>query len=223
MLYILVFPYISINIFYLLTPNYKQKLARHMLLNNLNPVVFCSYIYSTLHALHISITSILHLNGIINTEMYKYTLLYTFLYMITDVNIMYKTNDFKKIRMPMSIHHLIIALSIYKYWNNKFDLSNCVSYNYPDMSYILARLLLAEIAVIFMNTNWFLIKLKKTSTNMFVISNTLFKISYFIFRVCNFSSFTTQYCLQNGFDTNLISIGTITIINLYWFYKLMIK
>lgn len=220
-------PYIYINLCYGITPFCKTIITNYtpkkILDKKINPVVFYSMIFSTLHAIYISTNCLLYLTNVINTDNFIYGLNYTMYYMLTDIFIMNYIKDFNTIRIPMSLHHFLIAYNIYKVkYELAFPIFNIITQKELIM-YFISRLLLAEIAVIFMNANWFMLKFDRKKNIEFKVSNTLFKISYFIFRICNFTSFTHNYISNYGIDTNSISIGIITLMNISWFSKLIYK
>lgn len=88
--------------------------------------------------------------------------------------------------------------------------------------YILARFFLAELALIPLNYSWYLINTKQEKTLKFTFASSFTVISYFVFRVINFTELFYQlYMLEHYF---YLFIGLpIGIMNYYWFYKLIMK
>lgn len=213
--------YLVLHLFYASLP-YNTKIIKYtpktIIEQNIPYTAFYSYIFSTLHAIFISTNSILYLNNHISKTSYINSLYYTYYYMISDIFIMHKVNYFKKIRTFMTIHHLLLVYNIIKVSNNLIQHNN--------ITHIVARLFLAEIAVIFMNMNWFLIKFSKKNTNAFVISNSLFKVSYYIFRILNFSKIMLNYMKEeeNYYrNKEFLSLAIIVILNYYWFFNILLK
>jgi hypothetical protein len=175
-----------------------------------------AYSMSTIHGFIAGTYGLSYVLGLISMDGlysgYYFSLAY-FLGDITYIILSSKSiEDFKK-NILIIIHHLALMTC--------FIVSLCG--NNETHTFHLAMGLIAEYAVIPLNICWYI---KNTNQNYnvdkdFIMSSIVLIITYFITRVINLSFITVSYYLE-GMYIYLIIVTPITLLNYYWFYKLLI-
>ena len=195
-----------LNLLYISLPYTEKYLP---ILTKNNNLKFYSYIFSTLHAMLMSICVINYFrNNIIDNSFFKYSLGY----FISDTYILKNSNFDEKIKFY--IHHSIPILILICYLNNYFRYVK-----YAD-KYII-YMYITEIPIVTLNLNWFLIKTNNENTVLFNIIMFLTVTLYFLCRIVNLTILLFDF--YNNIFILFFPVLIITILNYLWFYKLIIK
>ena len=168
--------------------------------------MFNSLVHSTL----VSVNSGLYLFNYIDLNIIKKFYVISIYYFIIDYIIILNYYDLKD-KICFFFHHLITSyiLYVFLYENDEKD----------DLNKVIAQGFTAEFPIIFLNINWFLIKYKKQNTTLFRICDHLTIITYFIFRICNFTYLLFVNYYKYEFIINLFSI--VYAMNAIWFTILL--
>ena len=171
---------------------------------------------STIHAFFLITANILYIYNGIDSNLWKYVILYSLYYNLLDLIYVVKSN--MKIKNQMIIHHLLLIVCIIPCLN-----STIYSYiNAPDnYNLLVANNFLCEITTIPLNMAWILNSQKKQNSTEFKFWSIMTILLYFPFRVC----------LSTYLSYNVFNYSTpfkyfqfiLTILNYYWFYKLILK
>jgi hypothetical protein len=164
------------------------------------------YINSCIHANIIYISSFLFLLNIIDFSIWIQCFDIIRGYCFYDFLLILYNNPFD---YQMIIHHIIFFIGTY----------NNYIFKYPSQ---MAIGLLSEISNQFLYFGWFLIKKKLDYTKLFQINAIFLLISFFIFRVLNFSYFSFFIFQHCDLFENILFLP-ITLLNYYWFYLLLRK
>lgn len=171
---------------------------------------------SSIHAFLLSIANILYIYNRIDNDLWKYVILYSLYYNLLDL--LYLVRSDIKIKNQMIIHHLLLIICITPCLNNTI-----YSYiNAPDnYNLLVANNFLCEITTIPLNMSWILNSQKKQNSTEFKFWSIMTLLLYFPVRVC-----MTTYLSYNilNYSTPFKYFQFIlTILNYYWFYKLILK
>ena len=144
---------------------------------------------SLVHSLLVSINSILYLLNYIDFNTIKRYYIFSITYFIIDYLIILKYFDLKN-KIAFFFHHLISCYFLYIFvFINKEDqiLNNLISQSF-----------ISEFSIIFLNSNWFLVKYKKENTKLFKICNHTMIITYFLLQRTTASIFYTIIVFNHG-------------------------
>ena len=165
---------------------------------------------SLVHSILVSINSSLYLCNYIDLNTLKKYYAISIYYFIIDYIIILNYYDLKD-KICYFFHHLITSyiLYIFLYENEEDD----------ELNKVIAQGFTAEFPIIFLNINWFLIKYKKQNTKLFRVCDHLTIITYFIFRICNFTYLLFVNYYKYEFIIKLFSI--VYAMNAIWFAILL--
>ena len=165
---------------------------------------------SLIHSTCISIISILYLYKSIDLETIKVCYVISIYYFIIDY-VFVLNYAYLKEEICFFFHHIITSyiLYVFIYENNEET----------ELNKIIAQGFTSEIPIIFLNINWFLIKYKKQNTTIFRIFDHLMIITYFLFRICNFTYILIMNYYKYKFIIKLFTI--VYFMNCIWFTILL--
>ena len=178
-----------------------------------------SYLNSTIHASVLSVIVSLYLMDIVGIIWLENAFRFSIGYLLVDIIYIFDENvnyDMSIVTMMLTIIHHLLTI-------NYENLIFVVDDNLIELArYVLSRSLLSEFAIIPLNYAWYLINTKQTNSFKFNIASSITIISYFLFRIVNFTELYYElYMLEQYFYLGIgIPIG---ILNYYWFYKLIMK
>ena len=163
-------------------------------------------ISSMSHAIITSLLSILFLYNIIDFSIYKYSVWYNVIYIVTDIYLFLSRKIPTNNIIPFMIHHILFIMA---------------SYVSPTVPTYYARGVLAEISTIFLNCLWFS-KQKKFYFSNIKLYHILLWVNFLIFRIINYNLLV--YDIYNTKYNKYAIIGTpLLILNNGWFYMLTRK
>lgn len=184
----------------------NSSLQRIINLNNSSYNKLTSYINSCVHAKIVYVLSFLFLINVIDVSIWKICLDITRGYCFYDT-LMVLFND--PYDYQTLIHHIFLFIGTYSYYITLYPHQTAIA-------------LLSEITNQFLYIGWLLIKKDLKDTIYFKINGMILLISFFLFRIINFTYllyFLITYC-----DIyNSIIFIPITLLNYYWFYLLIQK
>ena len=173
------------------------------------------------HALFMSIISLMHKGSFLNDQSFYNLLGYSFGFVIFDTYLYYKiireSNKDRALNIQMGFHHLGMCLSYMYPLLNYYSIVDLPNYYVP----ILSSIYLSEISVLPFNICYISIKEKKTNTALFKYSSICTLISYFLFRVVNFSYI--NYFLYRKNNYSYVLFTPFVFLNYYWYYKIVKK
>lgn len=178
-----------------------------------------SYGNSTIHASVLSVIVSLYLMEIVSNVWLENAFRYSIGYLVVDIIYIFDEN----VNHDMSIVTTMMLLLHHMLTINYENLIFVVDDSLIQLArYVLARSMLAEVAVIPLNYAWYLINTKQSNSFKFKIASSITVITYFLSRVVNFTELYYElYMLEQYFYLGIgIPIG---ILNYYWFYKLIMK
>ena len=181
--------------------------------------VLVSYVNSTIHASVLSIIVSLYLMNMVSYIALENAFRFSIGYLLADIVYIFdeKVNyDMPIVTMMLMIIHHLLTIScenlIFVIDDNLIEVAR----------YVLSRSMLAEFAVLPLNYAWYLINTKQKNSFKFDIASSITIVSYFLFRIVNFTElFYELYMLEQYFYLGIgIPLG---ILNYHWFYKLIMK
>jgi len=178
-----------------------------------------SYLNSTIHASVLSVIVSLYLMDIVGIIWLENAFRFSIGYLLVDIIYIFDEN----VNYDMSIMTTLLTIIHHLLTINYENLIFVVDDNLIELArYVLSRSILSELAVIPLNYAWYLINTKQSNSFKFNIASSITIISYFLFRIVNFTELYYElYMLEQYFYLGIgIPIG---ILNYYWFYKLIMK
>ena len=172
-------------------------------------IKFISIINSLIHSFLISFVSILYLLNYVCFNTIKKYYIFSITYFIIDYIIILIYFDLKN-KIVFLFHHFI---SIYCLYIFVFEIKKD-----DNLNNLIVQAFTSELPIIFLNINSLLIKYKNRNTKIFKISNYLMIITYFLFRICNFTYILFLNYYKYDFLNKLFSI--IYMLNCIWFVLL---
>lgn len=163
-------------------------------------------ISSMSHAIVTSLLSILFLYKIIDFSIYKYSVWYNVIYIVTDIYLFLTKKIPNNNIIPYMIHHIFFIIA---------------SYISPVVPTYYARGILAEISTIFLNSLWFAKQKKFYFTNI-KLYHILLWVNFLIFRIVNLNLLIYDAYNSKYYKYTIIGVPLL-ILNNGWFYMLTRK
>lgn len=173
----------------------------------------CAYLASTIHAIMVSLMSALvTLGEDMPISLYWYSIGYyvTDIWFLIYINIIQRKSIFTD--SPLIIHHLVMLL--YEGYSVVYNPSDTLAF------YFMNRVLLAEIAVIPLNSLWYYRTLNPTNKRGIIISGVSLAITYFFSRVFNLSILFVEVYYSPIRYIGLCGFPVL-VFNYMWFYKII--
>ena len=203
-----------LNVIYFLLPIFGEKYYyKPKICKNINTIALYSYFSSTIHSFIMSTYSILYLTDYMDDTILKSLFPYSILYFISDLWLICLTDYFNKNKYNFIIHHLITFLGYFLYYNKTYD-NKISSIN------TLSQLLVSEFCIVPLNICWFLIKLNKKETILFVYLKYFTGASYFLFRIVNLTHLLYYFYVKKILLLIVMQIFIVGF-NYMWFYRLV--
>jgi len=175
-----------------------------------------TYIFSTLHAIFISIIATLYIYKIIGEYELMQSFIISMSYYLSDCVIIINSSKQISIHDYCIIWHHIIVIyyEIFIFIQNK-DLIET-------SAYYLSRLFIAEYSVIPLNYSWYLFHTNQNKSYKIILSCVLTLIIYFFTRIVNFTIIFYEIFHDNNIIIAYFGFPLL-LLNYFWFYKLLNK
>ena len=187
----------------------KQKIAK-----------LASWVAGSLHGIALFTISLLYLLGRVNLAKYRNLLSISIAHFIFDFIIIPTYSEGTSETILMIIHHAAVIFCITGYCERcprGFIMA------YPDL---IAQAFLSEITAPFAFSCWFLLKVNKGNTTLFLVLSIFGLVAWAVARVINFTLiYRALYKQKPSYLEHLLltPLLFLVIANYYWFYKLCAK
>ena len=173
---------------------------------------FNSYIVSIINSIIMTFISICNLYNIISNQSWNILSGINQGYLYIDLYRCIKERDYS-----MLMHHLFMTFTLFS--PMYIDYLDMKDFN---LNYVLSRIYICELTNVFLHSTIIMYKTDNTENILFKLCCILTIIGYITLRVYNFT-WIEYYLYINEINICFILMMPITLLNYYWFYKLMKK